>query len=121
MLGTRADSPSAQPSSFALGAAVQFFRANTGAVLLLSLLLLLPCHWQTQIQAGDRGSHVCNAWLAQLVERHEISGVIAVRQWNNVLFDLLLLDVAKALGFVAAEKIVVSLGVLLFFWGAFAL
>jgi hypothetical protein len=43
-----------------------------------------------------------------------------VRQWNNVLFDLLVLHAADALGFVAAERIAVSLAVLIFFWGSFS-
>lgn len=61
-----------------------------------------------------------NAWLAQLVERHEISGVVVKAQWTNVLFDLLVLHAANWFGFVAAERTVVSLAVLAFFWGTFS-
>src|SRR5215468_11002505 len=113
--------PSPAPfSRFALAAASRFLRDNAVAVVLLSLLLLIPCFWHTHIQAGDLGSHIYNAWLAQLAGRQQLSGVIVVRQWSNVLFDLMVLKTASWLGFVAAEKIVVSLVVLVFFWGAFA-
>lgn len=104
----------------ALRAALRFFRQKFAAVVILSALLLLPCYWHTHIQAGDLGSHIYNAWLAQLAERHEISGVVVVRQWDNVLFDVLAMHIANWFGFLAAEKIVVSLGVLTFFWGAFS-
>jgi hypothetical protein len=105
---------------FAIGAAARFFGRNVFATTAVSILLLLPCYWHSHIQAGDLGSHVYNAWLAQLVQRHEVSGIVVVKQWNNVLFDVLMLHAANVFGFVAAEKIVVSLGVLLFFWGAFS-
>ena len=101
-------------------AAFHFLRENVVAVLLLSLLLLVPCFWHSHIQAGDLGSHIYNAWLAQLAERHEISGIVVVRQWDNVLFDLIVLHSANWFGFPAAEKIAVSFAVLVFFWGAFA-
>src|SRR5262249_20957996 len=70
--------------------------------------------------AGDLGSHVYNAWLAQLIEKGQAPGLYIVRQWNNVLFDWLLLHTANFAGFAAAEKIVVSLCVLIFFWGVFS-
>src|SRR5690242_16358379 len=105
---------------FALGAALRFVRGNALALIAVSTLLVVPCFWHTHIQAGDLGSHVYNAWLAQLAQRHEVSGIVVVNQWNNVLFDLLMLHAANVFGFVAAERIVVSLGVLLFFWGAFS-
>jgi len=120
MLRTPADSSPAQYSAFAPSAAFQFARQNVAAILCLSLLLLVPCFWHTHVQAGDLGSHIYNAWLAQLVERHEISGVIVVHQWSNVLFDLIVLHAANWFGFAAAEKIAVSIVVLIFFWGGFA-
>ena len=43
------------------------------------------------------------------------------RQWNNVLYDFLLSWLGSAFGLRAAERIAVSLAVLTFFWGAFAL
>jgi len=39
---------------------------------------------------------------------------------NNVLFDVVLLRAANLVGMAAAEKIVVSACVLIFFWGVFA-
>src|SRR5215472_7918655 len=112
----------ANPSgrAWVLRSAGRFVRGNLWAVLALSALLLVPCFWHRHIQAGDLGSHIYNAWLAQLVERHEVSGLQVVRQWNNVLFDLLVLHTANLLGFVAAERIAVSLVVLIFFWGSFS-
>ena len=88
---------------------------------LLSMLLLAPCFWHTHIQAGDLGSHVYNAWLAQLAERGEVPGLYTVWQYQNVLFDLMLSVIGKAFGFAAGEKIAVGLCVLLFFWSVFAL
>ena len=93
---------------------------ETCACLLISLLLVVPCFWHAHIEAGDLGSHVYNAWLAELVEQGRAPGVYTVWQWDNVLFDLLLLYFAKVFGFAAAEKIAVSLCVLIFFWGLFA-
>jgi len=106
-------------SEFAIPSGGRFLRTNCLAVVLISVLLLVPCFWHSRIQAGDLGSHVYNAWLAQLIEHHQISGLTIARQWNNILFDLLLLHVGNLLGLVAAEKIVVSLAVLIFFWGSF--
>src|SRR5215467_1221334 len=97
-----------------------FLREKWGAALFSSILVLVPCFWHARIQAGDLGSHVYNAWLAQLVERGQAQGLTVVRQWDNVLFDLLLLRFADRLGFVAAERLAVSLAVLVFFWGGFA-
>ena len=90
------------------------------AWFLISLFLVIPCFWHSRIQAGDLGSHAYNAWLAQLVERGEITQLTIAPQWNNVLFDILLLKAANLAGFALAEKLVVSLCVLIFFWGTFA-
>jgi hypothetical protein len=107
-------------SVFAIRSVGRFRRTDSFAVVLISVLLLVPCFWHSRIQAGDLGSHVYNAWLAQLIEHHQISGLAIARQWNNVLFDLLLLHIGNFLGLVAAEKIVVSFAVLIFFWGSFS-
>jgi len=96
-------------------------KQEVGLGLLVSLAILIPCFWHRHIQAGDVASHVYNAWLAQLVEQGKAPGVYIVWQWKNVLFDLMLLQFAKILGFSAAEKITVSLCVLVFFWGVFTL
>jgi len=89
-------------------------------VIAFSLLLLTPCFWQPRIQAGDLSSHLYNAWLAQLIERGQAPGLTLTRQSNNVLFDLMLSGLMRAFGAAAAQRIAVSVSVLVFFWGAFA-
>src|ERR1700686_116921 len=102
-----------------LVAAAQFLREYWLRFTIISLALLVPCVWHRRIEAGDLGSHVYNAWLAQLIEKGQAPGLYIARQWNNVLFDVLLLRFCNALGFAAGQKSVVGLGVLLFFWGLF--
>ena len=85
-----------------------------------SILALVPCYWQPRIQAGDLGSHVYNAWLAQLIGLGKAPGLSIVPQSTNVLFDLLLSALFNAFGAAAAQRIAVSLAVLVFVWGAFA-
>ena len=94
--------------------------ATIACVAGFSLLLLVPCFWQPRIQAGDLSSHVYNAWLAQLIERGQAPGLTLARQSNNVLFDLMLSGLMRAFGAAAAQRIAVSVAVLVFFWGAFA-
>jgi len=101
--------------------AVAFVDRQRRSILLFSLVLVLPCFWHRRIEAGDLASHVYNAWLAQLIEKGQAPGLYIARQWNNILFDVSLLQVAKIVGFSAAEKIVVPACVLIFFWGVFAL
>jgi hypothetical protein len=98
----------------------QLVRAKKWAILAVSVAIVVPCIWHRRIEAGDLASHVYNAWLAQLIEKGQAPGLYLVRQWNNVLFDWMLLHTANVVGFAAAEKIVVSACVLIFFWGAFA-
>src|SRR5438445_10716747 len=107
-------------SEFAIRSGGHFLRTNCVAVVLISVLLLVPCFWHSRIQAGDLGSHVYNAWLAQLIQHHQISGLTIVHQWSNVLFDILLLHVGDLVGLAAAEKIVVSCAALIFFWSCFS-
>jgi hypothetical protein len=107
------------PMRVALGC--QFLREKKWIILAISIAVIVPCLWHQRIEAGDLGSHVYNAWLAQLIEKGQAPGLYIVRQWNNVLFDCMLLHAANVVGFAAAEKIVVSFCVLIFFWGVFAL
>lgn len=100
---------------------VEFIHKHPARTLVLSVLLLVPCLWHRHIQAGDLGSHVYNAWLAQLAKQGRAPGIYLVWQWKNVLFDVILFQLANLFGFLAAEKIAVSLCVLIFFWGVFAL
>jgi len=99
----------------------EFLRQFWLQVVAISAVLLIPCFWHRRIEAGDLGSHVYNAWLAQLIERGQAPGLHLARQWNNVLFDLLLLKLGNLFGLTAAQKILVPLCVLIFFWGAFTL
>jgi len=107
-------------STFVFRVVVSFLRKNIFAVIAVSALLLVPCFWHSRIQAGDLGSHAYNAWLARLIEHHQISGLTIASQWSNILFDVLLLRAGNLVGFAAAEKIVVSFAVLVFFWGSFS-
>jgi len=108
------------PQNSASAASFQFVRNHAARVLIISALLLLPCFWHKRIEAGDLASHTYNAWLAQLIERGQAPGLYVVRQWNNVLVDLALAKLGNLVGLAAAEKIVVSACVLIFFWGSFA-
>ncbi|MFZ0432576.1 MAG: hypothetical protein WAL86_07770 [Candidatus Acidiferrales bacterium] len=105
----------------AIRPAARFAARHWWQLLLISLAMLIPCYWHQRLEAGDLGSHTYNAWLAQLIERGQVSGLAIVRLHQNVLFDLLLSGIAKFLPLLAAEKIAVSVVVLIFFWGAFAL
>jgi hypothetical protein len=98
----------------------QLIRPKKWVILAVSIAIILPCLWHRRIEAGDLGSHVYNAWLAQLIEKGQAPGLYLVHQWNNVLFDWMLLHAANTVGFAAAGKIVVSFCVMIFFWGVFA-
>src|SRR4029077_8780024 len=98
----------------------RFIRDRWLLILGLSAALLIPCFWHKHIEAGDLGSHVYNAWLAELIQQGQLSGLTIARQYHNVAFDLLLSALGKIVSWVWAEKIAVSLCVLIFFWGAFA-
>jgi len=88
--------------------------------LLASLAIVLPCFWHARIQAGDLGSHVYNAWLAQLIAAGRAPGLVTVPQTTNVLFDWMLKLLLDAFGAGVEQRAAVSLAVLVFVWGAFA-
>src|SRR5579871_3534480 len=90
-------------------------------VLAVSALLLIPCYWQSRIQAGDLASHLYNAWLAQLIEAGRADGLVIVRLHTNILFDLILGGLFRLFGAEWAQRLAVSTAVLIFAWGAFAL
>jgi hypothetical protein len=96
-------------------------RPNIWLILGISTLVVLPCFWQRKIEAGDLPSHTYNAWLAQLIAHGQAPGLYLAKQWNNVLVDLMLAKLGALVGLAAAEKMVVSSCVLVFFWGAFRL
>jgi hypothetical protein len=85
----------------------------------LSILMLAPVYWQPRVQAGDLSSHIYNAWLAQLIEAGRTQGLVIVRQTTNILFDLMLAGLFRLFGAEAAQRISVSIAVLIFVWGAF--
>jgi hypothetical protein len=103
-----------------LAVARRFSGPQVAAILAISGLLFIPCWWHRRIEAGDLPSHAYNAWLAQLIEKGQTPGLYITKQWNNVLFDVTLLRAANLFGIAAAQKIVVSACVLVFFWGVFA-
>jgi hypothetical protein len=109
------------PQSGALPLLCRFLRDYCLRLISISAILLIPCYWHRTIVASDLGSHLYNAWLVQLIERGQIHGLWIVRQWNNVLFDFLLTGFASIFSFALTEKIAVSIAVLIFFWGMFAL
>ncbi len=98
---------------------IPFLRQFKRRVLFLSVVLIVPCVWRRRIETGDLASHVYNAWLAQLIAKGQAPGLYIAKQWNNVLFDVTLLRVANLVGFAAAQKIAVSICILVFFWGVF--
>ena len=108
-------------NSRVLPVAATFLAKYRVRLLAISGLLLIPCFWHRHIEAGDLGSHIYNAWLAQLIEQGHAPGLRIAHPSTNILFDYLLSGLAKIFGLQIAEKISVALAVLIFFWGAFAL
>jgi hypothetical protein len=102
-------------------AANQFLSRTHVRVATISALVVVPCFWQSRIQAGDLSSHLYNAWLSILIGEGKAPGLKIVPQQTNVLFDLMSASLMRAVGPWAAEHIAVPLAVLVFFWGAFAM
>src|SRR3990172_4780321 len=84
------------------------------------MLVLAPVVWQERVVSSDLMSHTYNAWLANEVERSGVPGLVVVRQYTNVLFDLVLAFLLRHFDPAVAERLVVSAAVLAFFWGAWA-
>jgi hypothetical protein len=103
----------------ALELRIQSWTRHPLAYVIASALLLIPCFWQSHIQAGDLSSHIYNAWLAQLIEAGKTTGLEVVGRTTNVLFDLELAALLRAFGAGPAQRIAVSLAVLNLVWGAF--
>ncbi len=87
---------------------------------LISAVVLIPCFWQKHIEAVDLPSHLYNAWLSILIGEGKAPGLKVSFQSSNVLFDLMLSGLMRAVGPWSAEHIAVPLAVLVFVWGAFA-
>jgi hypothetical protein len=111
----------APPETSAAFRAARLVCSRWLAILVLSGIILIPCYWHRRIEAGDLGSHTYNAWLAFLAARGQAPGLHVFPQSNNILVDLGLCWLGGLVGFIGAEKIIVSVCVLCFFWGAFAL
>jgi len=120
---TSEDSPSRRTARGlpAITSAAQFVRRHSATLTAVSAAVILPCFWHRRIEAGDLGSHVYNAWLVQLIQHGQAPGLWIARQWNNILFDLLLSSLGGIFGLPTGEKIAVAVAVLILFWGAFAL
>jgi hypothetical protein len=88
------------------------------AIPLFSAALLMPCFWQSRIQAADLASHIYNAWLASQIHQGKAPGLWISPQANNVLFDWMLEWLLVHVGPNAAQRLAVSATVLLFGWGA---
>ena len=89
------------------------------AYLGASLICLVPCFWQTRIQASDLSSHLYNAWLANLISQNQLAGLHLVRLWDNIEFDVVLATLLPILGLNWTTRLVVGAAVLLVFWSAF--
>lgn len=107
-------------SALTVGLVLRFLHEKFLRVLGISVAVTLPCFWHRRIEAGDLGSHTYNAWLSHLISSGQAPGLYLAHQWNNILLDVALLRVGNVVGLATAEKIVVPLCVLIFFWGAFA-
>src|ERR1700693_79830 len=92
-----------ETSSSAFTISALFVRRNYFKILAISALVLLPCFWHRHIAAGDLASHMYNAWLAQLIERGQVTGLWLDSRWNNVFFDLLMSGFGKFFRLEAAE------------------
>src|SRR5271156_667727 len=87
------------------------------AIPLFSVALLITCFWQSRIQAADLSSHIYNAWLASQVQHGSAPGLWISPQSNNVLFDLMLEWLLVRVGPDLAQRLAVSISVLVFGWG----
>ena len=86
----------------------------------LSVPLLTPCYWQPRLQAGDLSTHIYNAWQAELIDTGHLQGLTIASQTTDLLFDLMLGGLYRLVGAEAAQRLAVSIAVLIFVWGAFA-
>jgi hypothetical protein len=87
--------------------------------LVISAALVIPSLWQPIVSSVDLQSHLYNAWLAELIRKGSIHGLWIGHQSTNIVVDVLLSWLLKAIGASGAERVVSSVLVLLFFWGAF--
>ena len=91
---------------------------NWVAIPLFSMVLLIPCFWQSRIQSADLSSHIYNAWLASQIHQGKAPGLWISFQSTNVLFDLMLEWLLVRVGPDLAQRFAVSISILVFGWGA---
>ncbi len=108
-------------STAALSRVGAFLKQYWRRITAISAALTIPCFWHRRIIASDLGSHLYNAWLAQLIARDQVTDMHLSHQMTNVLFDYMLSAAGAFVNLHTAERIVVPICVLLFFWGAFSL
>ena len=113
--------PDRSSQSAVIPALRQFISGYRLRIPVVSCLLLIPCFWHREIVSSDLGSHLYNAWLSQLIRHGQAPGLWLSSQRTNVFFDLLLEWLGAVFSLHTAEKIAVSISVLIFFWGTFAL
>src|ERR1700684_281620 len=99
-----------ESSSSALRHSALFVRQHYPKIFAISALVLVACFGPRRMPAGDLASHMYNAWLAQLIERHQVTGLWIERRWNNVLFDLLVIGLGRAFSPHVTERIAASFG-----------
>ena len=85
----------------------------------MSGLLLIPCVWQRYIECADLPSHLYNAWLYLQAQSGRLPDLTIVHPATNFLVDELFARGLQWWGPIWAERFVVGLSVLVFFWGAF--
>src|SRR3954454_7194572 len=105
----------AEPTSLPNGAPPHRWKTY----VLLSILLLAPVYWQPRLQAGDISSHIYNSWTSQWIETGRTQGMSNAHQTTNVLFDLMVSSLFRLGGAEFAQRVSVSIAVLIFVWGAF--
>src|SRR5271155_2642933 len=91
---------------------------NWITIPVFSVALLIPCFWQSRIQAADLSSHIYNAWLASQIQPGAAPGLWISSQSNNVMFDLMLEWLFTRVDANLAQRLAVSISVLVFGWGA---
>jgi hypothetical protein len=87
----------------------------------ISVALVIPCFWQPIVSAVDLQSHLYNAWLSELIRSGSIRGLWIGHQSTNLVVDIIFAWLLKILGVSVSERVVTSVLVLVFFWGAFQL
>ena len=90
-------------------------------VAAISGLLLIPCVWQRYIECADLPSHLYNAWLYLEAQSGRLPGLTVVHPATNFLVDELFAGALQWWSPVWAERVVVALSVLVFFWGSWRL